>query len=724
MFQQTDVLRREAPADVNELSANRSEGRRGRAWGGAGRRRRPAAFAAALGSLLCLALVHGPVASAAPPAQKEPSAPAPIRLAGIFSDHMVLQRGIKVPVWGWAPPGETVTVSLAGTKARAVADPSGRFQVRVGPLPAGGPHTLTVAGGNTITVNDVLVGEVWLASGQSNMQMTVGGCLRAEEEIAAADHPTIRQFRVPVRGTFEPQADTKGTWTVCSPKTVKGYSAVGYFFARDLQQRLKVPIGILNCSLGATRVQTWTSPEVLRQFPACAARLAAARNIRDNLPQLQADYEEALAKYKAQWKAQVEKVLDARSAEALADPATDTGDWPTMPIPGNWEAGGLPGFNGAVWFHKDVDLPASWAGKDIVLHLGPIDEMDVTWFNGTRVGGLGSLEPLNVRHWSHPRRYRVGGALVKAGRNVIRIRVIDTRGNGGLWGQPGHLLRVQRAGDDEGAGIPLAGRWRYKAGASLPSAPSKPFHMNLPGVLFNGMVHPLIPYGIRGAIWYQGEANASQADLYARLFPAMIRDWRQRWGQGQWPFLFVQLANYKAAIDEPGSSTWAELRDAQRKSLSVPNTAMAVTIDIGDATDIHPKNKQDVGRRLALAARAVAYGEDELTHAGPLYRSMKIEGGKIRVAFDHTGGGLVARGGPLRRFAIAGKDRRFVWARAEIDGDSVVVWSPDVPHPVAVRYAWADNPAGCNLYNRAGLPASPFRTDDWPGMMAPAGQSP
>ena len=386
-----------------------------------------------------------------------------------------------------------------------------------------------------------------------------------------------------------------------------------------------------------------------------------------------------------------------------------------MQLPKLWDEPELANFDGLVWFRKQVDVPESWAGKELTLELGPIDDMDATWLNGTKVGGLET-----PGHYRTNRKYKVSSTVVKAGRNVIAVRVLDTSGGGGIYGRP-KQMKLKPVGASDKEAISLAGPWRYKKGFDLQSMPPQPKpptrvnHANAPTALYNAMIAPLIPYGIRGAIWYQGESNASRAYQYRRLFPAMIKCWRQDWGQGDFPFVFVQLANFMAVNPEPAESAWAELREAQSMTLALPNTGMAVIIDIGQAKDIHPKNKQDVGRRLALWPLAKTYAK-QLVYSGPLYKSMNVEGNKVVLHFDDVGGGLIARGGgPFKGFAIAGADRKFVWADAKIDGNTVVVSSDGVAEPVAVRYAWADNPV-CNLYNKEGLPASPFRTDDWPGV--------
>jgi sialate O-acetylesterase len=494
---------------------------------------------------------------------------ADVKLPAVIGDNMVVQRDTKVPIWGTAEPGEKVTVILGeqtASAASATADAAGRWKVQLGPVPAGGPFEMTVAGKNTITLKNILVGEVWAASGQSNMEWSVQASANPKQEIAEAKYPKIRLFTVQKAVASEPKSDCVGKWVECSPETVPGFSAVAYFFGRHLHKTLEVPVGLINTSWGGTVAEAWTSRPALEAS-------ADFKPIVDRRDQTFSGYPKAKEQYEkqlAEWKAAVEK--------------------------------------------------AKSEGK----------------------------EP--------PKQ---------------------------------------------------------------PPAPRDPLSdPNLASNLYNGMVSPLVPYAIRGAIWYQGESNAGRAYQYRKLFPAMIQDWRKAWGN-DFPFLFVQLANFNPGQPEPAESTgesdWAELREAQLLTLSLPNSGMAVIIDIGDAKDIHPKNKQDVGRRLALNALHMSYGKD-VVYSGPSFDKMQTEGSTVRLKFKHVGGGLVAQGGgPLKGFAVAGADKKFHVAEARIEGDTVVLHSDQVEKPAGVRYAWANNPAG-NLFNNEGLPASPFRTDDWPGV--------
>ena len=632
-----------------------------------------------------------------------------VELPSLFSDNMVLQRDMPVPIWGTASPGGKVIVQMNGRTKKAVVQKDGRWKATLGKMAAGGPYELQVIGRDTTIFKNVMIGEVWLCSGQSNMEMPLAGWGKVnnyEQEIAAADYPNIRLLQIEHTLATKPTSDVRSAgWKTCSPASVAGFSATAYFFGRHLVKNLNIPIGLIHSSWGGTVVEAWTSAATLKQHPDFAEIVQKIQNNEFDEQGFMAPYMEKAV----QWAQEAEKQIAALGGYDHGWQNADFNDsaWPTMELPRLWETAGLD-VDGVVWFRKTVDLPAAWDGGDVTLSLGPINDCDITWFNGVKVGGTG--------HPLVPRFYKIPGSLVKAGPNVIVVQVLDIGNKGGLYGQPEQLSLTTASHDS----ISLAGTWRYKPDplpidlTKLPTLPDIPNTANRPTVLFNGMISPLIPYGIRGAIWYQGESNAGRAYQYRDLFKMLIRDWRSHWGV-DFPFLFVQLANFMQPKPLPGDDAWAELREAQLMALSLPNTGMAVAIDIGDAKDIHPKNKQEVGRRLALNALGLVYGKD-VVYSGPIYKSMSVEGNKIRLTFDHVDGGLTTPNNEkLTGFAVAGGDSIFTWADAEIDGETVVVSSPYVANPVAVRYAWAANPI-CNLYNKAGLPASPFRTDDWPGV--------
>ncbi len=631
-----------------------------------------------------------------------PAAPLPF-LHPLFADHMVLQRDREVPVWGWTRPDARVRVTMLGRTATGRAGRDGRWEVTIGPFPAGGPTTLTVAGPQSVTLSDVLIGDVWICSGQSNMSMGIGEARNAQEEIAAADLPEVRLCTVPARIEFRPVPVPDTQWERCTPATVStggwgGFSAVAYFFGRALHRELKVPVGLIHTSWGGTIAEAWVSRESLTRLPEFAKPLADLDRDVATWAKGAAAFDQAVA---AWWKA---NDPGTASSPGWESPLHDDADWPVMTLPTKWEEAGLPDFDGVVWFRRTIIVPPAWAGHDLTLHLGKVDDRDVTFVNGTRVGA--------TDRWDLDRVYTIPGRLVQANHNVVAVRVLDTGGAGGLYG-PAEDMWIAPANAGPVERIAVTGPWKYRATADLHKHPMpQPMNEN-PNrvtVLSNGMIEPLVPFGIRGAIWYQGESNVGRAEQYARLLPTLIEDWRARFRSGEFPFEIVQLANFTDPPAAPGEDAWAELREAQaHTAATVPGAGLAVAIDIGEAKDIHPKNKQEVGRRLALAALHGAYGRPG-EWSGPGFRSMAVMGGTARLEFDHATGPKTPDGRPVKGFAVAGADGRFTWAEAKLDGEAVLVSAAGVPAPVAVRYAWAANPV-CNLVNGAGLPAVPFRTD-------------
>jgi len=617
-------------------------------------------------------------------------------LNSLFSDNMVLQHGKPIPVWGTADPGGKVVIVAGDEKVQSRVQEDGTWKAVLKPRPPGGPVTISVSGETTTILNDVLIGDVWVCSGQSNMEWPVGRVNDAEAEIAGAGFQRIRLFTVEQTPSEIPLADVPTTgWQICSPQTVADFSAVGYFFGRDIVLHHEIPIGLINTSWGGTPAEAWTSTGALKLHPDFQPTILKLEESL-NKPQ-----DERRPLTLAEWTAHVDGLDRGRSR--WMRPGLDESDWQPITVPGLWESGPIGPYDGVVWFRKTVELPESWKGQDLALHLGPIDDLDSTYVNGVLIGSTAVYDA--------PRNYTVPSVLTGESPLQLTVRVMDWIGGGGFWGRTGSMVLKTAAGDS----LPLAGEWVYKPGVPAKEVPVRA-DQNSPAALYNGMIHPLLSFPIRGAIWYQGESNAGQAYQYRTLFPLMITDWRNGWKQGDFPFYFVQLANYMEIRDLPGESDWAELREAQLLTQSLlPNTGMACIIDIGEADDIHPRNKQDVGKRLARIARHNVYGED-IPFSGPIFRRMEKEEGRIRLYFDHADGGLsAAGGGELRGFAVSGPDYRFVWADAWIEGGTVVVASPEIEDPVAVRYGWADNPV-CNLINGAGLPASPFRTDDRRGV--------
>ena len=623
---------------------------------------------------------------------------ADVRPHPFFTDHAVLQQGTDLPVWGWADRDETVTVSIAGRTATTVAR-DGTWMVRLRPLTEPGPHTLTMAGKTTVVAQDVVVGEVWLCGGQSNMERQLG--LREgqkpivdwEKEAAAADFPMIRHVLVAPTRALAPLDTVSGRWVVCSPKTVQDFTAVGYFFGRHLHRARRVPVGLIHSSWGGTPAEAWMSAGSLREFPDFAETLDQIRLLGTKPADATRLFRESLDAWFREFEPGSAATLNF--AAATLDLAT----WNRVTVPALWESDGLPGFDGVVWYRTEFDLPKNWQGMPLEMHLGAIDDIDTTWINGIQLGSTSG--------WRTPRVYAVPAAALRPGRNTIAVRVLDTGGGGGLWGGD-HVMRLQPAKQAPQA-LSLAGTWWRKPSVSLAHAPRRPpadlaTTPSAASVLYNGMIAPLLPYAIRGVIFYQGESNNDRAEQYRTLFPALIADWRRAWAQPEMPFLFVQIAPFR--------DMRPELREAQLLSWQrTRQTAMVVTLDCGDPDDIHPANKAPVGHRLALAARAIAYGE-KIDYSGPLYDGLRIERDRAWLTFTHRAGGLACAdgGSDLIGFTVAGKDGIFHPAQAKIHGERVVVWSPEVREPVAVRYAWANAPVG-NLINRAGLPASPFRTD-------------
>lgn len=641
------------------------------------------------------------------------AASANVKLPSIIGDHMVIQQGMPAPIWGKADPGEKVTVTFAGQTKETVADTNGHWMVRLKALKATKNQvgqTMVITGKNTITLKDVLIGETWICSGQSNMQFQLSGSINSRDEIASANFPMIRLFTVPNQTSDSPLDDCPGQWVVCSPATASGFSAVGFFFGRHLFQTLKQPVGLINTSWGGTIAETWVSGEALaKNLPEFKPEIEKMNKGRDAFDQTVTEYQKKMTEYNVAITTFYDLEENLTNAVKTASPDFDDSAWKTMILPGSWETHGLPDLDGMVWFRKTIDVPAAWAGKELVLRPGPIDEVDVAWFNGVQVGASGNSRTQNVRFWDQPREYHCPGHLVKAGKNVIAFRVSDANGQGGLWGDKADTMRVNLADGSDKTSLKLAGDWRYFVEFRLPPFPVNPSNPNRPTVLFNAMINPLIPFAMRGAIWYQGESNVGRAKQYQTLLPTLITDWRTRFG-GDFTFLIVQLANYMARTDQPVESAWAELREAQSlATTNLPNVGQALAIDIGDAKDIHPRNKQDVGRRLALAGEAIAY-KQKIAYSGPVFKSMKVADGKAVLSFTHTDGGLKVKGDVLKGFAICGADKKLVWADAQIKGKKVIVSAQEVAQPVAVRYAWSDNPE-CNLVSGADLPAVPFRTD-------------
>lgn len=648
-----------------------------------------------------------------------------LQLHPLFNDNMVLQQKAKVAIWGKAKPKSKIEIKTNwGISSKAITSKDSVWKAFLQTPKAGGPYTLEIKSGNQKRIlNNILVGEVWICSGQSNMEMPLKGFLpkepvyNSEEEIQNADYPNIRLFTVKTIASLDLKTDCVGKWDECTPTSAGNFSAVGYFFAKKLYDELKIPIGIIHSSWGGTPAEAWTSKKYLSAFSEFTPTLksidenvAAKENLRlwlGKFPSVQvSDYNR-----NDLWNS-----IDLHDSE-LCKSKYDDSNWPSMNLPINWEKTSLWQFNGFIWFRKNIELPEIWIGKEITVELGAIDDYDVTYINGIRIGATEEL-----KKWKDNRVYKVKAEVNDNKILTLAVRVHDSGGvGGGIYGG-GFKMRLINA--DSGEEIPLGGDWKYMPIAELfemkyflfadrlEEVKLRPkleyfYDQRTPTALYNGMIAPLTNFSIKGVIWYQGESNTPNPYLYEKLFPALINNWRESWGY-IFPFYFVQIAPYRHG----GKFGSEYLRDAQRKSLSVPNTGMAVTLDLGDSVTVHPGNKKPVGDRLALWALANQYGKQPV-FSGPLYNSMKINGNKVEIIFDYTGSGLEIRNSEKgNHFEIAGEDKVFKPAVVKIEGTKLLVWSNEILNPCAVRYAWRNlvNPV---LYNKDGLPASSFRTDSW-----------
>jgi sialate O-acetylesterase len=626
-------------------------------------------------------------------------ATAQLKLPALVSDGMVLQRDKKITIWGWAPVGDNITIRFNGKDYRTTSAADTRWKVLLPATKAGTTATLVITDKQqTITIKDVVFGDVWVCSGQSNMELGMSAVAdKYPEDIKASANPNIREFQVKKRYNLAaPSDDLEGQWKLANPTTIGSFTAVGYYMARSLYEKYQVPIGIVHTSWGGTPAEAWVSEEGLTGFD---QHLKPLSHFKD--PKRVDSIMKKDKKVSDTWYANIQNNDKGLlpGGKTWADDDVVPADWKTMQVPGFWETKALPAVDGVVWCKKTFELPAGMVNKPATLILGMIDDADITYLNGTRIGSM------NNKY--QQRRYQIPASALRAGKNTITVRIVDTDGSGGFIADKDYKL----VSDKDTLG--LTGEWYCKTGFALPPYLGATRFYYSPASLYNGMLYPIINYGIKGVAWYQGESNANRAKEYRTLLPALIKDWRQRFNQGDFPFLIVQLANFLPVNTQPVESNWAELREAQLYvSQTVPKTGLAVAIDIGEANDVHPLNKRDVGKRLALAAQKIAYGDNSVVYSGPVYKSLKKDGNKLILEFDHKGGGLMIRDGQsLQQIAIAGDDKKFVWAKSEIKDGKLIVWTEGIQQPVAVRYAWANNPGGANLYNKEGLPATPFRTD-------------
>jgi len=618
---------------------------------------------------------------------------AQIKLPRLISDGMILQRDTKVNIWGWASANENIELDFKGKKYKTTTSEEGKWSIQLPSQKAGGPFEMTLKGTNTIVLKNILFGDVWLCSGQSNMELPMDRLKdKYKDEIAKSQNSNIRQFLVPDEYYFEKERTdfSSGSWVEANPINILQFTGVGYFFANEIYEKYKIPIGLINSALGGSPAESWINEEGIKKFP---------------------DYYQEYLKFKD---GKLEKQIDEKDRKVNSDwykllnetdlglknkwrNSTDISDWKTMNIPGYWADGELGNLNGSVWFKKEFVLE-NVKENQAKLILGRIVDADSVFVNGNFVGTTSYQYP--------PRIYSFNTNILKEGKNEITVRVINNSGRGGFVTDKPYELII---GDKT---IDLKGNWNYQLGSKMLPLPGQTFVRWKPVGLYNAMIAPLKNYSLKGVLWYQGESNTKNPSEYLGLMETLIETWRTELQQEKLPFLVVQLTNYMNPKPEPQESNWASLRQQQTNLLRVANTGLAVTIDLGEWNDIHPLNKYDVGKRLALQARKLVYGEKKLIASGPLFKSVKKEGNKVIIDFSEIRTGLeIKNGNELKEFAIAGNDGKFVWAKAVIEGDKVIVSSDLVPNPVKVRYAWADNPDKANLYNKENLPASPFEAE-------------
>lgn len=612
-----------------------------------------------------------------------------VRMPALFSDNMVLQRNKEIVVWGWAAPKERVELSFRNQKIKATASQSGEWRIILQPSSHGGPYAMKIKGShNEVTFNNILIGDVWLSSGQSNMEWPVDQSNNAKEEKMKANCSDIRLFTVARSMDNVEKNDVSGTWQECTSETIGSFSAVAYFFGREIHHEVGVPIGLINSSWGGTVIETWTDSKTMGTLPQYRQQMEESSK---------GDFTAILNKNEQRRKAFVKALKnDPGIGEEWQNNTSKLTN--KMRVPGNWDSTPLSNMDGSVWFIHDFELTGI-SNQTATLSLGAIDDRDITWINGVEVGRTNS--------YSEKRVYQIPAGVLRNGKNTIVVNVVDDTQGGGIYSEE-ELLYIEVDSKKHA----LAGTWNYAVSVDSRDYGTVDLGPNTyPSLLFNAMIAPLVQFPIKGVIWYQGESNTGNPQLYKTLFPNMIVNWRERWGDN-FPFYWVNLANYMAADKTPSESEWAELREAQTATLRLPATGQALAIDIGDANDIHPRNKQEVGRRLALLALKNDYGKETIS-SGPVATSWQTKENQIIVTFKTDGSALTTsdKYGYIRGFAIAGHDKKFVWAQAFIDGNKVVVWSPSIENPAFVRYGWGNNPDDANLTNSVGLPATPFRSD-------------
>jgi len=614
---------------------------------------------------------------------------------------MVLQRDAEITLWGWAAPNEALSICFIDSTYHTQATTQGEWQLKLSGLKAGGPYNMQLTASNQLSVNNIMVGDVYLCSGQSNMELPLKRVSWVYPEVLARDSfPAIRQFYVPRVYEFnELHSNLKAcSWNEATRENLPDFSAVAYFFARDLYRQYQVPIGLINSAWGGSPIEAWLSEAALKEFP---AHYREFQQLKDTalVNRIKSDDRQRIDRWHQQLYQNDQGYRNPD--EPWFAHAVNYSGWDTTTVPGFWNHTPLGNTHGVVWYRKKFTVSESLAGKPALLVLGCMVDADSVYLNGQLVGTTSYQYP--------PRRYPIPDGALRPGDNTLTVRIINKSGRGGFV--PGKDYRIESASDT----LDLAGVWYYKLGTAMPALEQQTFFNSQPGALYPAMIHPLKHYALKGVLWYQGESNESRPLEYASLLKTLINSWRDLWRNDSLPFLVVQLPNFMEHRPQPSESNWALLREAQASALDLPRTALAVTLGLGEWNDIHPLRKKEVGERLALTAKAVVYNEAQVQASAPRFQSVQREGNRLVLSFSNEGGGLVCKGTAATpgHFALAGADKQFVWAQAQIVDNRVVVWSPEVPEPVAVRYAWADNPEGANLYGRNGLPVAPFRTDSW-----------
>lgn len=622
------------------------------------------------------------------------STKAQVTVAKIFADNMVLQRNTAIPVWGWAKANEKISVSFNKQTKTTKADKTGKWIVRLDNEVAGGPYNLVVKAKNTIEFKNVLVGEVWICSGQSNMEWSVGQSDNAKKEIAdAANYPNIRHIKIEKTISSLPNKDLKnGVWNVCNSTTVADFTGIGYFYAKNLYDKLHIPIGLINASWGGTNIETWISREGFENSNEFKEMIAG-------MPKISLDslLSEKISTAKKRIETLQKTKLTSINTENFKEPNLDDTTWLNMNTPEVWEKQELGEFDGVVWLRKHFTLTKEEFSTVATLEIPAIDDEDITYINGVKIG--------ETKGWDAKRDYKIAANILKEGDNVIAIRVVDNGGGGGIYGDANNFKLV--IGKKE---IALSGNWKYQVEAIKNGVNENDY----PNLLFNSMINPIIPYAFQGVIWYQGESNAPRAYQYRTAFPLLINDWRQKWNQGNFPFYFVQLATFATTGNSNEGCGWAELREAQTQTLQLPNTGMCVITDVGNPNNIHPTNKQTVGKRLAAIALSNVYNE-KMVFSGPAFKALEINENQAIITFDNCGTGLSTpdKYGYIKGFEIAGDDHIFYYAKGYIKDNKVILYADKVANPKAVHFGWLGDASDCNLYNNEGFPAVPFRTDEW-----------